>query len=385
MNAKESWELIEDLALYDNESGNDPRDFAKRFKAISLPQDVPSTSDCRLIELENQVQRLIKAHLAPKSSNQVNKIASSYEIYSGFTFINPNYLNYSHALKSSVPYRVLCSDWKLHGLRERQEAEKRREESDEETKEETEEEEEDDPEYFDIPPTIEELSYHEWLLKNPRPPWVNAKIKTGNLDNIKISCMVGQFLKRQAYIDPESPINVMSRLNYYWIMSEGLKLRRKLSNHKKISNFVGRVKRLKVFVGNFTYECDFVMLEDTTSVIDHYLGGMVFGKPFVKETGLVYNKDEGTVTFEKDEEKITFKMPHKMERFKHIDKDILKTNNIPPFIITRNDDDQEKTHYSYSLNIGPIYRRDESMTEAIQCLIKMKSKVIFDEKKPGSS
>ncbi|GJU68774.1 hypothetical protein Tco_1255033 [Tanacetum coccineum] len=39
--AEESWELIEDLALYDNESWNDLRDFAKLVKAISLPQDVP--------------------------------------------------------------------------------------------------------------------------------------------------------------------------------------------------------------------------------------------------------------------------------------------------------------------------------------------------------
>ncbi|GKD72484.1 MAK10-like protein [Tanacetum coccineum] len=54
-NAEESWALLEDLALYDNESWNDPRDFAKPVKAISLPQDVPSTSDRRLIELENQV------------------------------------------------------------------------------------------------------------------------------------------------------------------------------------------------------------------------------------------------------------------------------------------------------------------------------------------
>ncbi|GKC99392.1 hypothetical protein Tco_1169667 [Tanacetum coccineum] len=52
-NAKESWALLEDLALYDNKSWNNPRDFAKLVKAISLPQDVPSTSDRRLIELEN--------------------------------------------------------------------------------------------------------------------------------------------------------------------------------------------------------------------------------------------------------------------------------------------------------------------------------------------
>ncbi|GJY12600.1 hypothetical protein Tco_0381909 [Tanacetum coccineum] len=54
-----------DLALYDNESWNDPRFFTKLVKAIALPQDVPSTSDCRLIELENQVQCLMEAHLAP--------------------------------------------------------------------------------------------------------------------------------------------------------------------------------------------------------------------------------------------------------------------------------------------------------------------------------
>ncbi|GJW60996.1 zinc finger, CCHC-type containing protein, partial [Tanacetum coccineum] len=36
-NAKESWALLEDLALYDNESWNDPRDFDKSVKAISLP------------------------------------------------------------------------------------------------------------------------------------------------------------------------------------------------------------------------------------------------------------------------------------------------------------------------------------------------------------
>ncbi|GJZ35796.1 hypothetical protein Tco_0581613 [Tanacetum coccineum] len=50
-NAKESWALLEDLALYDNENLNDPKDFAKSVKAITLPKDVSSTSDRRLIEL----------------------------------------------------------------------------------------------------------------------------------------------------------------------------------------------------------------------------------------------------------------------------------------------------------------------------------------------
>ncbi|GJU51185.1 hypothetical protein Tco_1220740 [Tanacetum coccineum] len=68
--APKSWALLKDLALYDNENWNDPRDFTKPVKAISLPQDVPSTSDRRLIKIENQVQRLMETHLAPTNPTQ---------------------------------------------------------------------------------------------------------------------------------------------------------------------------------------------------------------------------------------------------------------------------------------------------------------------------
>ncbi|GJZ13478.1 MAK10-like protein, partial [Tanacetum coccineum] len=82
-NAKESWVLLEDLALYDNESWNNPRDFAKPVKVISLPQDVPSTFDRRLIKLEHQVQRLMEAYISLMQPTQVNKITSSCKICSG--------------------------------------------------------------------------------------------------------------------------------------------------------------------------------------------------------------------------------------------------------------------------------------------------------------
>ncbi|GJX25778.1 hypothetical protein Tco_0232074 [Tanacetum coccineum] len=82
-NAKESWALLEDLTLYDNESWNDPRDFAKPVKAITFPQHVPSISDRRLIEHENQVQRLMEAHLSPTQPTQVNNVTTSCEIWCG--------------------------------------------------------------------------------------------------------------------------------------------------------------------------------------------------------------------------------------------------------------------------------------------------------------
>ncbi|GJU19074.1 hypothetical protein Tco_1147040 [Tanacetum coccineum] len=107
LNAEESWALLEDLALYDNESWNDPRDFAKPVKAIALPQDVPSTSDRRLIELENQVQRLMEAHLALTQPTQVNKITTSCEIYNG-----PYDTQYcmEDLERAFVEYASLCTD-----------------------------------------------------------------------------------------------------------------------------------------------------------------------------------------------------------------------------------------------------------------------------------
>ncbi|GKA73616.1 MAK10-like protein [Tanacetum coccineum] len=82
-NTEESWALLEDLALYDNESWNNPRDFSKPVTEIYLPHGDPSTSDLHLTEIENQVQCLMEAHLAPKQLVHVNKIASSRMICSG--------------------------------------------------------------------------------------------------------------------------------------------------------------------------------------------------------------------------------------------------------------------------------------------------------------
>ncbi|GJU83451.1 MAK10-like protein [Tanacetum coccineum] len=80
---------------------------AKPVKAIYLPRDVPNASDHRLIELENQVQHLMEAHLDPKSSVQVKKIASSCEICSG-----PHDTNYcmENPEQNFVDYASLRTD-----------------------------------------------------------------------------------------------------------------------------------------------------------------------------------------------------------------------------------------------------------------------------------
>ncbi|GJX49075.1 hypothetical protein Tco_0275920 [Tanacetum coccineum] len=59
-NADESREIIENLTLYDHEGRNDTKQFAKPVKAISTPQSTSKTPDRRLLELEDQINFLLK-------------------------------------------------------------------------------------------------------------------------------------------------------------------------------------------------------------------------------------------------------------------------------------------------------------------------------------
>ncbi|GJV50083.1 zinc finger, CCHC-type containing protein [Tanacetum coccineum] len=68
-NADESWEIIENLALYDHEGQNDSSDSVKPVKAISTPQSTLKTPGQRLLELEDQINFLLKgSRLTPKPS-----------------------------------------------------------------------------------------------------------------------------------------------------------------------------------------------------------------------------------------------------------------------------------------------------------------------------
>ncbi|GJW74486.1 protein kinase-like domain, concanavalin A-like lectin/glucanase domain protein [Tanacetum coccineum] len=249
-------------------------------------------------------------------------------------------------------------------------------ETDEEVKEIIEEGEDDgDGKNFNSFPTMVELTHHEWLLKNPRAPWVKARIRAGSPNNIKISCMIGHFFRKHAYIDLESPINIMSRRQYNQIMTYGLRSRLKPSNPNKISNFVGRIRGLKIFIGSFAYGCDFMILEDTTSIIDGHLGEMVFGRPFIEGTGLVYNDEEGTIMFKQDDEKITFKMPHTMKIFKQTRIMGLSTDSIPPSAYEENFG-HGRTHYYQSLFIGDEYKQYEGDRRGTRHLMRLEKEMM---------
>nr|GEV21700.1 MAK10-like protein [Tanacetum cinerariifolium] len=69
-NADESWEIIENLALYDHEGWNDSNEFLKPIKDISTPLSTSKTPDQRLLELEDQINFLLKGErLTPRPSS----------------------------------------------------------------------------------------------------------------------------------------------------------------------------------------------------------------------------------------------------------------------------------------------------------------------------
>ncbi|GJR27510.1 hypothetical protein Tco_1103742 [Tanacetum coccineum] len=133
-------------------------------------------------------------------------------------------------------------------------------------------------EYFDIFPTRSELAYHKYLMCGPIPSIFlrNPIIMEGCPSNLKIPCNIRHVHVEKAYIDLNSPLNIMTQMMYNW-------------------NFVGRVRSLKIFIGSFAYECDFMILEDTTSIIDHVPGEKVFWETCSLMKSPRHKKEEGTV------------------------------------------------------------------------------------------
>ncbi|GJX44106.1 hypothetical protein Tco_0260782 [Tanacetum coccineum] len=131
--------------------------------------------------------------------------------------------------------------------------------------------------------------------------------------NLKISCNIMHMHVEKAYIDLNSPLNIMTRMMYNWIMRR--KINPREDANKGVCNFVGRIKGMHVFVGNFTYIIDFMIIEDISSIIDPRLSQVVLGKPFVEISNKTHDPQEGVVRFTNGNDEVTYKMPHKIEQY----------------------------------------------------------------------
>ncbi|GJX44925.1 hypothetical protein Tco_0261601 [Tanacetum coccineum] len=105
----------------------------------------------------------------------------------------------------------------------------------------------------------------------------------------------------------------MIRMMYNWIMRR--KLDPKENANGGVRNFTGRIKGMHVFIGNFTYIVDFMIIEDISSIIDPRLSQVVLWKSFVEISNMTHDPPEGVDRFTNGNNKVTYKMRHKIEQY----------------------------------------------------------------------
>ncbi|GJY59253.1 MAK10-like protein [Tanacetum coccineum] len=305
LNAEESWALLDDLALYDNESWNDLRDFSKPVKTIVLPQDFSSTSDHRLIELENQVPCLMEAHLTPTQPTQVNKITTSCEICSG-----PHDTQYcmEDPEQAFVEYASSRTDEARYARLSKLEADFKQQQSKMTNKIDTVLKAITDRIAGTLPSdTIGSL------LSNTK--LICTKGEDGNVMFIVIIPKDDNSCKEE----PEAGEQEVEYFDVFPTRSELAYHKRKLDPRENVnggvSNFTRRIKGMHVFIGNFTYIMDFMIIEDISSIIDPRLSQVVLGKHFVEISNMTHNPPEGVVRFTNENNEVVYKMPHKIEQY----------------------------------------------------------------------
>ncbi|GJT58976.1 hypothetical protein Tco_1002509 [Tanacetum coccineum] len=196
-----------------------------------------------------------------------------------------------------------------------------------------------DVEYLDMFLTRSELAYHKYLICGPIPSifLTNLIITEGCPSNLKIPCNIGHVHVEKAYIDLNSPLNIMTRMMYNWIMRRKLDPRE--NSDRGVSNFMIKIKGMHVFVGNFTFVMDFMIVEDISSIIDPRLSQVVLRKSFVDISNMTHDPPEGVVRFTNGTDEITYKMPHKIEQYNSLS-DLEKENTKSVYL--RNEGDKKE-------------------------------------------
>ncbi|GKB04682.1 hypothetical protein Tco_0832877 [Tanacetum coccineum] len=221
----------------------------------------------------------------------------------------------------------------------------------------------------------EELAYHKELLDEPKPPILTRehKIRRGDPWSLKIPCVISTVYTGHAYIDLQSPVNILSRAHYNKIRKKQFQARRNPFEPYKFCNFVGRARNMHVFFGSFIYVTSFMILEELGNVIDDRLGEVVPGKPFVQASKLTYDESLGLIRFAQRDDEVVFRMtqrkkvldfvsPLKKEKFEAFFVDSLKVRKKG----FKHDFEKRKGYYKACMNLGRTYKRDKETIERLK-------------------
>ncbi|GKA25398.1 hypothetical protein Tco_0711507 [Tanacetum coccineum] len=119
---------------------------------------------------------------------------------------------------------------------------------------------------------------------------------------------------------------------------------------------------MHVFVRNFTYVIDFMIVEDISSIIDLSLSQVVLGRPFIEISNMTHDLPEGVVRFTNKNDEVAYKIPHNIEQYNslsNLEKEHTKLVNL------RNEEDKKRGVdyvmskilglYKECLELGPEY------------------------------
>nr|GEX12797.1 retrotransposon Orf1 [Tanacetum cinerariifolium] len=109
--------------------------------------------------------------------------------------------------------------------------------------------------------------------------------------------------------------------------------------NRGVSNFTGQIKGMNVFVGNFTYVIDFMIVENISSIIDIRLSQVVLEKAFVELSSMTRDLSEGVVRVTNKTNEISYKIPHKIEPYNSLE-DLEKMHTKSAYL--RNEEDNKR-------------------------------------------
>ncbi|GJX92107.1 hypothetical protein Tco_0345433 [Tanacetum coccineum] len=119
---------------------------------------------------------------------------------------------------------------------------------------------------------------------------------------------------------------------------------------------------MHIFVGNFIYVSDFMIVEDISSIIDPRLSQVVLGKPFIEVSNMTHDLSSGVVRFTNEPEGIAYNMPYKIEQYNSLS-DLEKEHTKSVYF--RNEEDKRRRvdylmskilgFYKECLELGPEY------------------------------
>ncbi|GKB18906.1 hypothetical protein Tco_0852829 [Tanacetum coccineum] len=99
------------------------------------------------------------------------------------------------------------------------------------------------------------------------------------------------------------------------------------------------IKGMHIFIGNFTYIVDFMIVEDISSIIDPTLSKVVLGRPFVEISNMTHDPPEGVVRFINETDEVSYKMPYKIEHYSSLS-DLEKEHTKSVYL--RNEEDKRR-------------------------------------------